>query len=66
VDELQGSRGTTWQACYFGWGWLGGPSLSQVLNKKMATPFGLSAMLDTANHALSILNGGLGKISMLC
>jgi hypothetical protein len=39
--------------------------LSEVLDKKIASLFGLSAMLDNADRVPSILNGGLGKISPL-
>lgn len=39
--------------------------LSEVLDRKIASLFGLSAMLDSADRVPSVLNGGLGKISPL-
>jgi len=37
--------------------------LSEVLDKKIASTFGMAPILDATDRAPSVLNGGLGKIS---
>jgi len=37
--------------------------LSEVFDKKIASTFGMSPLLDAADRAPSVLNGGLGKVS---
>ena len=37
--------------------------ISEVFDKKIATAFGMSPLLDASDRAPSVLNGGLGKVS---